>query len=217
MPAGLLPFKVWNDNFSNNVNIEVGNYGITAPIDVIVQAKTVAFNAALTISTNPIQRTPVTVADTQLAFDDLRTYVQGLVQIMQATGTITGPVAAQFGITFRDTTKTQIPPPIEIPELALQSSTPQAAKMRVKELGSLSNRIPFGAVGYQVAMSVAPVVPPTSPTQLSIIGNGTKRFYDLSFDPAAIGDTFYVSVRYINARQEPGPWSNIVTSTVLGG
>jgi hypothetical protein len=139
-----------------------------------------------------------------------------LVQIAQASGLIDATDAATLGITFRDTTKTPIAPPSQVPELAMQLISPQAAKLRIKELGSLSNAIPFLCTGYQVAVSVNPPTPPTSPSELPIVGVGTRRFYDLSFLPGDIGQTMYCAVRYVNAKQQLGPWSNMLTSTVVG-
>lgn len=216
LPAAQGPFVTWGTNFGSLITATPTAYGLVAGDATAFNTAFGDFTTAYAISTTPATRTPVTVADTQTEFNNARAVAQSLVQKAQASGLIDATKAADLGITFRDTTKTPIAPPTATPELAMQQISPQAAKLRIKELGALNNRIPVGSVGYQVAVKIDPPTPPTSPSELTLIGVGTRRFYDLSFAPGDIGKTVYIAIRYVNAKQQVGPWSNMLTSTVVG-
>lgn len=215
LPAGLLPFQDWNNNFDTLISTNPTRYGLTAPLAAGHASLTGNFNNALAVSTAPSTRTPVTVAATNIAFNAVRVSAQNLVQIAQASGLLTETIAAEIAVTFRDKIKTPIPPPTQIPTLAMESITPFQSVFRIKEAGADNNRIPAGCVGYQVAVAIAPVNPPTSPDELTLIGNGTKRFYTVPYSGLDGGKTTYTAVRYVNARQAVGPWSNIITSTIV--
>lgn len=217
LPLSLTGFSVWSANFSAEITGTPTIYGLVAGDATAYATLNSTFQAALMDSTTPATRSPVSVAATQTAFAAARAKAQDLVQKSQASGLLTPTLAAQIAVTFRDTTKTPIAAPTAIPVLAVEEVTPLATKMRIKELGSLSNALPAGCVGYEVGISVAPVTPPLDPSALTLVGSGTRRFYTHSFDGGDVGKAAYFAIRYVTARQLKGPWSNIITTTVVGG
>lgn len=217
LPASLGAFQTWLSNFYTNANASPTTYGLTAGQMTTLNGLKTTFDTNYAISTDPGQRTPVAVANTQMAFEAVRANVQFLVGVAQASGLIDAGAAALLGITYRDTSKTPIAAPTAVPELAVEQITPLATVMRIKELGSLGNALPLDCVGYEVAMSIAPVTPPMDPAALTIIGQGTRRFFTQSYDGADVGKAAYFAVRYVTAKNLKGPWSNIITTTIVGG
>lgn len=215
MPAALGPFLVWLDNFYNIVSDGPTGYGLTAGQMTTLNTLRGTFSTALTTSTTPSTRTPVTVAATNEAFIAVRANCQALVEQSQASLLPTEEMLVSAGMTVRKTTKSPIVAPTATPSLDIQSSTSLAITLRSKELGALNNAIPTGCVGYQVWCILDPAAPPSTPDNFVLLGQGTRRFYTQNFDGSAVGKQCYYAIRYITARQLVGPWSNIVGSTVV--
>lgn len=217
LPQTLLGFKTWNDNFNTQISAAPAAYGLSVSDANGHAGLTSQFNDDLASSTIPAQRTPVTVAFTQVAFNQCRANAQFLVQKYQASGTADATKSATLGVTFRDTSKTPILAPTSIPDLAIQKIEPQRVTLRIKEAGVLGNAIPLGSIGYEVWMAVGLVNPPNSPTAMTFEQNGSRRFTTIEFSTADIGKNVSFAVRYRTARNLTGPWSSIITCTVSAG
>jgi hypothetical protein len=217
LPASQSGYAIWGANFDAIVTASPATYGVTAPQMVTWANAFTVFTGAKAISDNPSTRTPVTVQDTLTAFQLSRAATSFIVGVIQASNLPSDADLTSAGLTIRKTTKTPIAAPTATPDLSVERITPQSMIIRLKELGALGNALPAGAVGYEVAMKVNPTVPPASPSELEIVGTGSRRFYTLSFPPANIGSPVFVAMRYRNATNQLGPWSSIVSSTVVSG
>jgi hypothetical protein len=217
MPQSLNAFETWAVTFNNEVTTAPTTYGLTVGDAAACVAALTAFQTAKAISDVPATRTPVTVATTRTEFNNCRRVIQGLVQKYQASGLATPTLSATLGVTDRDTTKTPIPAPTAIPDLGIEKIEPQSVTLRIKELGVLGNALPLNCIGYEVYMSVGLTNPPNSPTDMTFVQNGSRRFTSINFDAADIGKNVSFAVRYRTAKNLVGPWSSIITCTVSAG
>lgn len=217
LPAGQNAFYTWSLNFLSKITATPTAYGLVAGDATAYGTVHTAFETAKGISDTPSTRTPVTIADTQTTMAACRAKAQELVQKAQASGLIGSVEAAELDITFRKTTKTPIATPTAVPDLSVQSNDPLAVKLRVRELGAELSALPPNCVGYQVRRAINLTSPPMSPDQLTLIGTGTRRFFDDTFEAGDVGKQVYYAVRYVTAKQLFGPWSNIVATTIVSG
>jgi hypothetical protein len=217
IPAGILPFQAWVIVFSEWATANPDTYGFDDTQTGILEGKVETLNTRIAISTDAATRTPVTVANTQAAMVDARDYARTLVNLAQASGALTEPVALAAGITWRKTTKTPITAPTETPSLDVESITPLAVTLRVRVLGAELSALPVNVVGYQVRCEIDPPTPPISPDSLHLVAVGTRRFWTTTFEAGDVGKQVFFSVRYVTAKQLYGPWSNIVATTVVSG
>lgn len=215
MPVAYNAFESWGTNFVNLVTSAPTSYGLVAGDVTGLLDSWTEFQANLLASTTPATRTPVTVAATKENYNEIRLTLQQLVKQIQAWTGLTEEKATELGITFRKTTKTPIPTPTETPSLDIERSTSLAITLRSKVLGATNNALPLGSIGYEVYCLLNPTSPPSTPDNFVLLGTATRRFYTQNFDGSAVGKQCYYAVRYVNARQERGPWSNIVGSTVV--
>lgn len=217
LPQTLSGFNTWATNFETLISAAPTDFGLTAGDASAFNTLFASFNSALSVSTTPSTRTPVTVAATQTALEACRAKAQQLVQKYQASGLATPTKSAELGVTNRDTTKTPIPAPTAIPDLGIEKIEPQSVTLRIKELGALLNALPVNCVGYEVYMAVGLTNPPNSPTDMTFVQNGSRRFTTITFAPGDIGKNVSFAVRYRTAKNLTGPWSSIITCTVSAG
>lgn len=217
LPQTLFGFQSWNNNFATQISASPAAYGLTVGDASAHSALTSQFNDDLLNSTTPETRTPVSVATTQIAFEQCRESAQGLVQKYQAAGAPDALKSAILNVTFRDDTKTPILAPTAVPDLAIQKIEPQRVILRIKVAGVIGNALPLGSIGYEVWMAVGLTNPPNSPTAMLFAKNGSRRFATIEFATADIGKNVSFAVRYRTAKNLTGPWSSIITCTVSAG
>lgn len=217
LPQTLQGFLTWATNFDAVISATPTAYGLSAGDATAFNALYNQFAADLAASTTPATRTPVSVAVTQISFTDARAKAQQLVQKYQASGLADASKSATLGVTDRDGTKTPIAAPTAIPDLGIEKIEPQSVTLRIKELGALLNALPVNCVGYEVWASVGLTNPPNSPTGMTFVKNGSRRFTSLNFLTGDIGKNVSFAVRYRTAKNLVGPWSSIITCTVSAG
>lgn len=217
MPAKLSELRTWALNFASLIISAPATYGLTVPQATLINNAFADFDADYAASTTPGTRTPVTVAQTEVSAANFRAQVQQHLPLIQYAVGSNPATCATLGITFRKTTKTPIPEPTAVPDLAIERIEPLALVIRLKELGAVGNALPNDVTGYEVASKVGLTNPPNSPEDLEIIGTGSRRFYSLSFSSGDIGKQVSLAVRYMTAKGLRGPWSSILTTTVVSG
>lgn len=217
LPQGLVAFKDWCVNFEGIVSTDFALYGLTSTDASDFAGLLATYTANLTASTTPVTRTPVSIAATRTTYDQMRALAQSLVQKYQASGTTSPAKSTNIAVTVRDDTKTPIPAPTAIPDLGIEKIEPQTVTLRIKELGVILNALPVGCVGYEVYGSVGLTNPPNSPSAMSFMANGSRRFITIPFETADIGKNVSFAVRYRTAKNLVGPWSSIITCTVSAG
>jgi hypothetical protein len=217
MPARLVDLEVWGNNFQAQCAASPAGVGLTVPQAAEITLAYENFRDALLASTAPNSRTSVTIATTREMEGIFRAKVMEYVPLIQfAVGDVESTMNA-LGLTFRKTTKTPIAAPTAVPDLSIDRIEPLALVVRLKELGTLGNAMPDGSVGYEVASLVGLENPPNSPEDMPIVGTGSRRFYTLNFVTEDIGKQVSVAMRYVTAKGLRGPWSSILTTTVVSG
>jgi hypothetical protein len=74
---------------------------------------------------------------------------------------------------------------------------------------------PEGYRGCQIWVFIG-TEPPTSLEQLHYVATDTRTPYVLQFDAEDAGKTAYYRLRWVNPRDEPGPWSELIVATITG-
>jgi hypothetical protein len=57
-------------------------------------------------------------------------------------------------------------------------------------------------------------IPPADPGQCHFVALDTSSPYLLVHDPADAGKTAHYMMRWVNTRNQPGPWSETVSATI---
>ena len=164
-------------------------------------------------------KTAQTAADTAATLKDdaratLATAIRPLAQIIQNNPIVTDAQRQAAALPVLATTHTPTPVPTTRP--VGQVDTRQRLQHTLSwrdEATPKSKAKPAGVQGAEIWAYIGPT-PPTSPGQCHFVALDTSSPYLLVHDPADAGKTAHYMMRWVNTRNQPGPWSETVSATI---
>ena len=202
----------WAINFEAELATDTSTYvsdylGIDFNVSgAAMNAAQVAYTAALVLSTNPVTRTPVTVAAKDAAWTTFDPLARGIaMQLQEATG-ITDAIRSRYGITVPSGVITPVPPPVSRPVLGLRHQGPGTATIEyTDELEPVGKAKPAGVIGVMLYAT------PDGGSEVSL-GTLTKSPQQIDTSQFTPGVALTYRARYVT-RSGPagvaqvGPWS----------
>lgn len=210
-------FNNWLLNFSTLLSANPPLYGLTSTDAANVATVTTAWTAAYTPVTSPSTKTAMAVSAKNTAkinaLSTVRPYAQ---QISLNAGVASGDKTA-IGVNPRTSTPTPVTAPTTNPVLTLQSCSNLSAYVRFRDSAAAVSvkAKPYGVLQLQLAGATSPTVV-TDPTSLPLKATPTKSPFVLTFSSADIGKQFYCAGRWVTRSGLTGPWSPIISFTVVG-
>jgi len=152
--------------------------------------------------------------------DDSRKFledkVRELTNLMQASTTVTDEQKAALQITIRKTTKTPTPVPTTRPIGIIDNRNRLEHSIKfVDEETPNSIKKPDGIRGCEIWHKVDGA-PPVDETEVTYVASDTRTPYIVHYDGADAGKMVHYMLRWINTRNEHGPWSETISTTVSG-
>jgi hypothetical protein len=114
---------------------------------------------------------------------------------------------------IHDPTPTPHGPPKSVPEIEAITSTINQIGFRMRDYGASRWGKPDGVATMQLAWEILDERPGDA-NALSHIKSATKNPIILEFTEAARGKRVYYAARWLNSKQEPGPWSDIESAII---
>jgi len=165
----------------------------------------------------------VTVAQTTLAANvqdknesrgRIETQIRTLVNSLQVNPALTNAQRAELNISIPDGTRT--PPPVAAtrPIAVIDTSQPQRHTIQFMDEATPTRRKkPDGMMGVEIRVQVGGAEP-VEPDEMRFLAIDTSTPYVADFDGADAGKTAYYRLRWLNTRQQAGPWSDIYSATI---
>lgn len=224
MPAPYIPaadaaFDVWLANFSTLLTASPTTYGLLAADATAVAGVTTTWSAAYLLASNPATRTPVTVADKDVARAAAEAMVRPYASRISVNPAVTDADKVAIGVTVRSTTPTPIPPPVTAPQITLNKAITGQQTLSFSEPGAVGKAKPYGVVGVQLFASVGTTFA-TDPAQCSYVAQVTKSPTVQSFDAADAGKKVTWFARWVTksgpgGQAQVGPWSDALNLVVM--
>lgn len=144
------------------------------------------------------------------------TRARALVQMLQANPDLTDPQRVALGITVRSNTRTAVAAPTTRPIPRLEQSGRLRHTIHFADETTPNRRAkPQGVRGCQIWVYVGET-PPTRPEEtFRYLGTDTRTPYLSEFDPEDGGEQAHYYLRWVNTRDEPGPWSDAISGSIL--
>lgn len=151
------------------------------------------------------------------ARDTLERTIRSMASFVQSSSVTTDADRAQMGLTIRDEVRTSVHPPATCPLLNVVQPARFTHELRLCDSETpLQRGKPSNAIGAEVWWAV--VAPgehvPTDPQRFRYHSMATRASMNTSFKKADVGKTAAYMSRWVNAKGETGPWSEIATATV---
>lgn len=219
IPAKDADLNNWLVNFDSLLTATPTDYGLTAPIAVIVAAVTTTWAAAYLAATDPSTRTSATVAAKDAARASAEATVRPYAIRIRNNPAVSDLLKVGIGVTIPASPPSPIPAPTDPPVLGLEQAIPLEQTLSYAVPGGIGKAKPFGAIGVEIYRSVG-TVPATDPEQCRYVGTVTKspfRQTFLSADQAKIVTYFarFITRSGPGGVAQSGPWSAPLTLIVM--
>jgi hypothetical protein len=221
MPAPYIPnpdlaTEAWTENFRTLITANPGLYGLAAPDAVAIAAICATWSAALLLVNNPATKTSVTVASKDAAKAAALALCRTYAQLIRRNVGVANLDKIALGLTIVDPTPTPVPAPVSAPLLEITGATPLELTLRFHDQNTpLTRAKPAGAKFLAIhAATSATVI--SDPAVLPLHTLATRQPIALDFDASDAGKTVYIAARYVTGRGLLGPWSAIISYTVVG-
>lgn len=209
-------FHIWITNLAAFINTNFAALGLTAAQNTDLQTLftrwTADYPAAITG-----QATASSLTQTKdLTRFSLEELVRQYVALFQANPLVTDDMKANMKITIPKTTKTPSPVPATRPIANVDNRNRLAHTIHFFDESTPNSKAkPFGVRGVEIWEKIGGA-PPTGPTEVTYLALDTRTPYVNHFDGADAGKTVHYMLRWVNTRNEPGPWSETISVTISG-
>lgn len=216
IPAKDADYDAWANNFQTLITANPSLYGLVTADAVSISSEFAVWHAAYLLVLSPTTKTKTTVNSKDTARNASTALFRAYATIIRANLSVTDANKIALGVPPRDPTNTPVPPPATFPVLAVLNSTSLATNMQYRDtLTPLSRAKPAGVTQMEVRKVTSATVI-SDPNAIPYDRMETSTPFALAWDSTDIGKTAYIVARWTNRKGDVGPWSAIVTTTVVG-
>ena len=166
--------------------------------------------ADLPAKENAYRSAVVTLEDTSATFI---ADVRSLVAQVQTNPAISDEVRAAAGLPIRSKTRTPASVPTHRPVAEVDASQRLQHLIEFRNQGATSKAKPEGVRGCEIWCAIGPAA---TLADARYLATDTATPYLATFPPEDAGKPAHYFLRWVNTRNQPGPWSETVTATIGG-
>jgi hypothetical protein len=208
-------FDKWQGNL--NTKVAPAAPALNIPLDAVaaLQAWRARWIAAYAAFSDPATHTKGTVKEKQ----EVRTGYEAEIRMFVRTYLTNNPALTDhqredFGLPVHDTKPTPAPIPTDMPVGEVDFSTHQQHIVHVKA-GTLTGKAkPPKVHGYEVWRKVGGD-PPAIDSDWTYVNFSSRSPMHIDYPQSEVGTTVYYRFRWVNSRNQPGPWSKTPVSAVI--
>lgn len=214
IPPKDVDFLAWLDNFDDLVAVNFAAYGLTAPEAASITNVRTDYDSAFAAATNPVTRTPVTVAAKDTAKAIALATVRPLAQKIRDNSAVTDEQRVELGLTVPDTSPTPVPAPVTFPLLDILRATPGQHWLQYRDSDTPTTKAkPEGADGMELWLVVGDL-PVVDVEGAQYVGSVTKCPVAVTLEVGDNGKIATYFGRWVTRRGLAGPWSSPVSMTI---
>ena len=178
-----------------------------------------AWDAAWAVAKNKGNRTAGDVQAKDDARDlyepEIRQFVK---EFLKNNLLITNEERVEMGIPVPDTDSGPVPVPVTVPAIEMESGAGSQIVIHFKPFpetpGSDSKGKPKGISRMEIVYKIGTPAP-QNPDECNKFDSATRTPKRIDFNPADSGKRVYFFFRWVNTRNQPGPWTDEADSIVI--
>ncbi len=148
--------------------------------------------------------------------DDYIAFARPTVAQIQVNPQTTDEERREMRIPIHKTTRTRVSVPTTAPICQINTGTRLRHILEFRDSATPNDRVkPEGVRGCQIFLFVGEAAP-ASENDYRFLAEDSKTPYEHDFEMSEVGKTAFYLLRWINTRNETGPWSSIVSATIGG-
>lgn len=216
IPRSDAEFDLWHKSFDKYLKNNLAALGLTNTVTTQLSPLQTAWEINLSEFLAAQAAAEAATQAKDAARAALEAYLRILVRQLQSNPATTDAQRAGLGVTVPDDIRTPVPVPTAIPFGNIDTSKrlEHTINFRNSETPT-STAKPEGVHGCQIWLNIG-TQPPTSLDQFKFIATDTRTPYVLQFEMADAGKNAYYILRWVNTKDQPGPWSETLVATITG-
>ena len=209
-------FNDWVKIFAEYIDVNHIALGLTLAQNTALQSLFTAWEADYDAHIAEQATASSLTQQKDTARKNLEENVQELTNLMQASSAVTNEQKAALQITIRKTTKTPTPVPETRPVGIVDNSNRLEHKIKFfDEATPNSTKKPEGVRACEIWHKIDGP-PPVDESEVTYVASDTRSPYIVHYVGADAGKMAHYMLRWINTRNEHGPWSETVSVTISG-
>jgi hypothetical protein len=216
VPRSDMDFNLWQSNLLTETETNATAWGITPESILPVKQFQTKWTAAFTVASNKQNRTSADVkAKDDARYDFEPTLRSFVAEHLANNSKVSDADRTRLGLTVRSESRTSSPVPDSSPVGRIDFSARQQHTINFSDEATPTSRAkPAGVHGCEIWMKVGEA--PASVAELTYLTTDTATPYVVNFSEADAGKTAYYRLRWVNTRNERGPWSALISATIAG-
>lgn len=216
IPASDADFDLFRARFDKYLKDNLAALGLTAGDITTLNTLETAWTSALADFLTKRALLDAAVQLKNTTRQQLEDVIRALSQQLQSNPATTNDQRAGLGITVPDETRSRVPAPNTSPLGQVDTDERLQHTIHFRDSKTPDSKSkPEGYRGCQIWVFIGTEAP-TSLEQLHYVATDTRTPYVLEFDQQDAGKNAYYRLRWVNTRDEPGPWSELIVATITG-
>ncbi|MDR1407461.1 MAG: hypothetical protein LBJ23_05375 [Tannerella sp.] len=216
IPSREAEFYPWSKNLVDVSQSKGAQWEIPAMRIQNLGASFKNFELKYLIALDPATRTKITVQDKNGAKKsftvDLRDFCQGN---LLHNALVTDADRDLLRLPIPDRTPTHIPPPSGTPSGRVDTAVHQRHTVHVVDTQEIRPRggLPDGVYGFETWRGTGSEMP-TDDSGFTYLNTSTTTSLAIEYALSEVGKNVWYRFRWVNARNQPGPWSEIICAVI---
>lgn len=207
-------FSIWLANFASKLNSLQAALSLSAANVTDVSNAQADFDSKLSKVLAAQTALAANIQDKNDARSAAEAQTRALVNSLQANPALTNAQRAELSITVPDTKRTPSPVATTRPIATIDTRQPMQHTIAFADEATPTKRKkPDGMLGVEIRVQVGGAEP-VEPEEMKFLALDSSTPYVADFNGADAGKTAYYRLRWVNTRQQPGPWSEIYSATI---
>lgn len=211
IPTSDADFNQWADNFVDSA----AKISLSAPLTATLQQLRSQWGTKYATHLNAQEVARGATVGKDNARELYTVALREAAAIVQSNPDVSNESKAAAGLPIRKKGRTPAPVPTTRPTVEVDTAQRLCHIIAFRDEGSTRRSKPAGVFGAEIWVKLG-TTPPASTDELRFLGLDTSTPYTAHYDIEDAGKTAYYMLRWVNTRQEPGPWSETVAATIGG-
>lgn len=214
IPGADAEFDSFVTDFSAYLSANAGALGVTAADATAIASAVSNWGSAFGNQQTLVNALPAATENKNTKRAALETLIRPVAKAIQNRTQTTDEQRAALGITIPDRSRTRAPQPSSRPIVVIDGSQRLEHTLTLRDENSITSRSrPPGVIGAEVYCFINGT-PPTDPKQCKLVAVAKRSTVKIKFEGADAGKNAFFMVRWINAHDETGPWSETGAATI---
>ncbi|MDR3651755.1 MAG: hypothetical protein P4L34_02140 [Paludibacter sp.] len=217
LPSSDPEFDLWQDTFVKTTKANQVIWVISAERQTALESKQSIWNTAFSKASNKQNRTSADVQAKNDARYDLEKEIRSFTsEFLTYNSLVSDSDRTLMGLTVKSGTRTASPVPTTSPLGMVDFSVRLQHILRLSDQATPQSKAkPAGVHGCEVWAKLGGDAPKDA-SELSYLGVSTTSSFTTSYEGKQANTMAYYWLRWVNTRGEHGPWSNTVSSIIVG-